>query len=64
MPIFTLFCAVLVFCILAWIISVFPVPANVPYVRNVLYVFLGIIAVIYLCQLAGCDPVGMMHRRV
>ncbi len=64
MTILALLCAVLIFCVACWIVSVCPVPAKAPYIRNVLYVTLGVIAIVYLSHGAGCSPTGILNSHI
>lgn len=42
-----------VLAIACWIISVLPIPASTFPIKTVLYVVIGIIAIVYLLRLAG-----------
>lgn len=42
-----------VLCIVVWIISVLPIPASPLPIRNILYVIVGLAAIIYLLRFAG-----------
>lgn len=49
----TLLVVLLVLCIAAWIISILPIPAGPFPIKTVLYVLLGVIAIVYLLRFAG-----------
>jgi hypothetical protein len=52
---FTILIAVLIVCLVAWIITLIPVPAAMPWIRNVLYIILALVMIAYLASYAGCD---------
>ena len=42
-----------VFAIAYWIVSILPIPATVAWLRTVLYILLGLIAIVLLLGLVG-----------
>lgn len=47
--------AVLIIFLCAWIITLIPVPAAMPWLRNVLYIILAVVLIAWLANYAGCD---------
>lgn len=49
----------LVFAVLCWIVSILPLPPQPSFLRNVLYVLVGLFALVVLLNLVGwIDPFG------
>ncbi len=63
MTILALFVLVLVFVLLCWIVSLLPLPASPPALRNVLYILLAVLAIVVLLDLVGGIDIGL-HRRL
>jgi len=54
---------VLIFAVACWIVSVAPLPKEPAFLRGVLYVIVGLFALIMLMNLAGwIDPFGWHPR--
>ena len=49
----SLLIVLVVLCIAAWIISILPIPAGPFPIKTILYVILGVIAIVYLLRTAG-----------
>lgn len=49
----TLVVLVIVFCILAWMISIAPLPPQPSFLRTVLYILLGLAAIVVLLRVTG-----------
>lgn len=49
---------VLIFAVLCWIVSILPLPRQPPFLRNVLYVVVGIFALMMLLNLVGWVDLG------
>lgn len=54
MSILTIVILILVFCLLWWAIGL--IPGGPPFLKNVLYILLIIVAVVYLLGLVGVGP--------
>ncbi len=54
MDILTLVVVVLVFCLLWWAIGL--IPGGPPFLKNVLYILLIVVAVVWLLNLVGVGP--------
>lgn len=54
MSILTLIILIIVFCLLWWAIGLIPV--GPPFLKNLLYILLIIVAVVYLLGLVGVGP--------
>ncbi len=52
----SLIVVLLVLCIAAWIVSILPIPASPFPIKTILFVLLGVIAIIYLLRFAGIAP--------
>lgn len=49
----TLIVLVIVFCILAWMVSIVPLPPQPSFLRSVLYLLLGLVAIVVLLRVTG-----------
>lgn len=49
----TLLVAIVIFCLIIWVISLIPTPASAPFLKNIIYAIVGIIFIIWLCQNFG-----------
>lgn len=49
----SLLVVLLVLCIVCWIISILPIPASPFPIKTILYVVVGLIAIVYLLRFAG-----------
>jgi len=54
-----LFIWVLIFAVLCWMVSIAPLPAKPPFLRNVLYLLVGLIALLFLLHLVGWVDLGV-----
>lgn len=53
-----LFIWVLIFAVICWIVSVLPLPPQPPFLRNILYVIVGLFALFMLLNLVGWLDLG------
>ncbi len=58
----TLLVFLVVFAILFWIVGMIPLPAQPPWLRNVLYIALGLVLVVWLLDFVGWASFGFPHR--
>jgi len=61
MTLLMLFAAVLIFALFIWIASIVPVPAKMPWLRTIFYIFIALVAIVLLAQFAGCTDLGLNH---
>jgi hypothetical protein len=63
MTLISLIAAVLILCIVCWIISILPLPSgSPPFIRTVLYIIVGIVIILWLMQIGGFVNLGLHHR--
>ncbi len=53
---------ILVIAVLCWIVSLVPLPAQVTWLRQCLYLLVAIIALAGLLDASGLWPLGVIHR--
>lgn len=52
----------LVVCLLCWIVSLLPLPASPPFLRNVFYILIALLCIVWLLDFGGVADIGL-HRR-
>lgn len=63
MTITSLIILVLVAALLFWIISLIPLPANPPFLRNILYILVALLCIAWLLDMGSIVDLGV-HRRL
>lgn len=53
---------VLILALLCWVVSLVPLPASPPWLRNILYIVVALIAIVLLLGVLGLAPVGLRVR--